>query len=294
MDMKVNTNLIRFERENRGWTQEQLASLTGLSLRTIQRIEKTGSASIESVTALASVLALGLAELRAGEAEPARKRALRLSLELPLRLVLAAFSGLLCALLFRSHLGLSPLEWFDYPIAGALFGAAVLCPYLRWGHAFVLRAVALIAASTLSYFCAVTFVLTSEEWFGLAWGLTAFAIASFIGVTIVLVAAKALIPLRVTAMFWLLGLVASLVGGAAMYAGFELLGDTLLNDAAGFCAWHMLACIAIHRGRASHDAQSGLLADFARTRARFSIVSGWLKLSQPALAGAFTKAGSSF
>jgi hypothetical protein len=140
------------------------------------------------------------------------------------------------------------------------------------------RGLALIAASALSYFCAVTTALDADTWFSVA-PLTSFLLASFIGVSIVLVAVRLLIPLRVTAAFWFLGLAASLVGGAAMYAGFEVLGDTTLSTVVSFCVWHVLACIAIYRGRQSTDAQTGLLATFARTRGRFSIVPGWLKLS---------------
>jgi transcriptional regulator with XRE-family HTH domain len=39
-----------------GWTQEQFAELCDLSVRTIQRLEKTGTASMETTGALASVL----------------------------------------------------------------------------------------------------------------------------------------------------------------------------------------------------------------------------------------------
>jgi transcriptional regulator with XRE-family HTH domain len=280
MEMKVNANLIRSERENRGWSQEHLGNVAGLSLRTVQRIEKTGSASFESVTALAAVLTLDVADLRVTESEPARARALRLSLELPLRLALACVSGLLCALHFRwrafhESYGID-FEWFDYGIAGALFGAAVLCPYLRSGQGMVLRAIGLIGGSALSYYCAMNVA-------AFAGGFTflALLLASFTGVAIVLAAAKFLIPLRVTAAFWVLGFVASLVGGAAMYAGFEVFGDTNLSRIVGYCVWHMATCMAIYHGRQSNDAQSGLLADFAKARARFSIVPGWLKLSHP-------------
>ena len=96
--------------------------------------------------------------------------------------------------------------------------------------------------------------------------------------TIVLVAVRILIPLRVTAAFWFLGLVASLVGGVAMYAGFEVFGDTTLSNVVSFCVWHTVACIAIYRGRQPNDARDGLLAAFARTGGRFSIVPGWMNL----------------
>jgi transcriptional regulator with XRE-family HTH domain len=43
-------------RNKKNWSQEQLAEIAGLSVRTIQRIEAGGKASLESLTALASVL----------------------------------------------------------------------------------------------------------------------------------------------------------------------------------------------------------------------------------------------
>jgi len=64
MDMRVDPKRIRAERERRAWSQEHLATVSGLGLRTIQRIEKTGAASFESARALASVLEVNVAELR--------------------------------------------------------------------------------------------------------------------------------------------------------------------------------------------------------------------------------------
>ena len=55
MDMNIDNEWIKAQRANRAWSQEQLAAAAGLSLRTVQRIEKTGVASNESVKALAAV-----------------------------------------------------------------------------------------------------------------------------------------------------------------------------------------------------------------------------------------------
>lgn len=55
MDMKAKSSLIRKYRTERLWSQEQLASMTGLGLRTIQRLESRGSGSQESIKALAAV-----------------------------------------------------------------------------------------------------------------------------------------------------------------------------------------------------------------------------------------------
>jgi transcriptional regulator with XRE-family HTH domain len=56
MDMQINKEFLRQEREQRGWTQSHLAEVADLSLRTVQRIEANGIASKESAMALASVL----------------------------------------------------------------------------------------------------------------------------------------------------------------------------------------------------------------------------------------------
>lgn len=51
-------------RLQRGWSQEQLAELTGLSARTIQRIERGQNPSTESLKAIAAVLELDFGTLR--------------------------------------------------------------------------------------------------------------------------------------------------------------------------------------------------------------------------------------
>ena len=56
--------LIQKLRLQRGWSQEQLAELCGLSTRTIQRIERGQQASVESLKALAAVFEIELAQLQ--------------------------------------------------------------------------------------------------------------------------------------------------------------------------------------------------------------------------------------
>ena len=47
--------IVRKLRLQRGWSQEQLAELTGLSVRTIQRLERGASPGLETAKSLASV-----------------------------------------------------------------------------------------------------------------------------------------------------------------------------------------------------------------------------------------------
>jgi transcriptional regulator with XRE-family HTH domain len=63
MDMKINQETLRRMREQRAWTQSHLAELADLSLRTVQRIERSGDASMESASALAAALNMELAVL---------------------------------------------------------------------------------------------------------------------------------------------------------------------------------------------------------------------------------------
>jgi DNA-binding XRE family transcriptional regulator len=53
--MKINVGLVIKLRKENLWSQEELAIAAGLNLRTIQRIEKEASASLQSKKALASV-----------------------------------------------------------------------------------------------------------------------------------------------------------------------------------------------------------------------------------------------
>lgn len=54
--MLINADKVRAMRLEKGWTQDQFAELCDLSVRTIQRIEKTGVASLDTSNALAAVL----------------------------------------------------------------------------------------------------------------------------------------------------------------------------------------------------------------------------------------------
>lgn len=59
---------LRMKRLAKAWSQEQLAEMSGLSVRTIQRIERGQKASFESLKSLAAVFDVHINELRS-EAE---------------------------------------------------------------------------------------------------------------------------------------------------------------------------------------------------------------------------------
>lgn len=61
--MKINADLVLKARKQKSWSQEELAIASGLNLRTIQRIEREASASLQSKKALASALDLDIHDL---------------------------------------------------------------------------------------------------------------------------------------------------------------------------------------------------------------------------------------
>ncbi len=69
MEMKVNSERVKTLRLAKGWSQEQLAEVSGLGVRTIQRV---GACSLESRNSLASAFAIQSEDLQESEANVAR------------------------------------------------------------------------------------------------------------------------------------------------------------------------------------------------------------------------------
>lgn len=61
--MSVSIEKVKKLRKHSGWSQERLAEISGLSLRTIQRIETSGNASLESQLAIATAFSISPGEL---------------------------------------------------------------------------------------------------------------------------------------------------------------------------------------------------------------------------------------
>lgn len=105
--MLLKADIIRGKRLQQGWTQEQLAELCGISVRTVQRLEKTGVASLETTNALAAVFAVErVVLLDDGTTEPPRDGELEPSITAihPHHLWLAAGSTFLLGLLLGQWL----------------------------------------------------------------------------------------------------------------------------------------------------------------------------------------------
>lgn len=64
--------LVKKERSDRAWTQTQLAEISGVTLRTIQRVEKDGAASFDTMMGIASAFDIDVKEL--SQPEPLNQR----------------------------------------------------------------------------------------------------------------------------------------------------------------------------------------------------------------------------
>jgi transcriptional regulator with XRE-family HTH domain len=67
--MNVNVDLLLQLRKARAWSQDELATASGLNLRTIQRIENEAIASLQSMKALASAFKVNIHDLEHEELE---------------------------------------------------------------------------------------------------------------------------------------------------------------------------------------------------------------------------------
>ena len=122
MDVQVDRELIRSEREKRAWSQEHLAAAAGIGARTLQRIEATGIASYESVRALSAALEIPVPALRADdmagppstEAAHAPAAPLRFALRwLGTAVVLAMLAGMGGFLLLHDYQKVRVLRTFE-------------------------------------------------------------------------------------------------------------------------------------------------------------------------------------
>ena len=105
--MDVSSEKVRQARLARGWTQQQLAEVADLSLRTVQRVENQSVASNETVSSLCAVLEIERSELLTNDpTRPEHQAALkRMRLLLPIAGIIGAAMGSGATILLMRLLG---------------------------------------------------------------------------------------------------------------------------------------------------------------------------------------------
>lgn len=136
-EMKISSAKVRRFRSERGWSQDQLALASGLSLRTIQRVEAEGNASRETQVCLAATFGISLAEL-ADEVLPDNPIAVQSisTTGLPTRYkVTSALTGLMLIPVLLSFAGVIPAR-FDPYVSFAFMAMIALFIYSGFGWYF--------------------------------------------------------------------------------------------------------------------------------------------------------------
>ena len=110
--MKVNTKKILNERKSRAWSQQHLADVSALSLRTIQRVEKEGTGSPETVKALAACFELDANELV--EREETKKDSFEINIKTKLA---AMWSSIIVIFVSAVLFFVQPIMAFDIEIS---------------------------------------------------------------------------------------------------------------------------------------------------------------------------------
>ena len=107
---------IRPLRLEKGWSQEQLATIAGLSTRTVQRIENGEQASLETLSAIAAALNVQVSDLNAPPPQQAMAEE-EASEEQRLRRQVAAEGKLLSMAVRFAVIGvmLFAVNWFTHP-----------------------------------------------------------------------------------------------------------------------------------------------------------------------------------
>jgi len=112
--MQINSAYLRELRTGRHWSQEQLAELSGLNLRTIQRLESGAKISTESLRALAAVFEVPAERLLLGTPAPGQPA------------LMAMRDGALRGLEFTGTTDRADFWWFALAVAMLLALASLL------------------------------------------------------------------------------------------------------------------------------------------------------------------------
>lgn len=107
MEMKINSEIIIKQRKDKAWSQQHLAEVCDLSLRTIQRAENEGTASYETQKALCSAFGIDVKDIAFIEKTTGGRRFFRMKPLLLLSLVFSIFGSALVATVSVASTGIT-------------------------------------------------------------------------------------------------------------------------------------------------------------------------------------------
>ena len=154
MNMLIDNHRIISERQQRAWSQSQLADASGLSLRTVQRIEKEGKASLESAKALAAVYNLVIPNLLAKRIVAEEPIATVHEGQANVELLTATAKAISCTVFILTTIVLVFSVWSKLPTVGwiitirdAIFSSNLTTP--------IINAISFLMVVIISYFIAL-------------------------------------------------------------------------------------------------------------------------------------------
>lgn len=120
MDMQLSVDKLKHHRELRAWTQSHLAEVSDISLRTIQRIEKSGVASQESVKSICAAYEINIEDLLASRAPEGNQT--KSTAKYPSKFLIPAIVTMGMAVSFKFDAHEVVWLWQNEPSIGVAFG----------------------------------------------------------------------------------------------------------------------------------------------------------------------------
>ncbi|MEM7762976.1 MAG: helix-turn-helix domain-containing protein [Pseudomonadota bacterium] len=146
--------IVRKLRLQRGWSQEQLSALSGISVRTIQRVERGAMPSLETAKSLAAVFEVDQQSLRTGATNMSSQSESSSTLDKPViaddeKLALQYVKGLKE---FYSHAGMYAIFLVSFLALGRFTDPKLVWGFVGWGVGVILHA--LVAYEVIGLFSA--------------------------------------------------------------------------------------------------------------------------------------------
>lgn len=154
MPITVNRARLKSERHKRGWSQDHLAVVSGISTRTVQRLERGDKATLSSLAALASVLALSVGALTVPSSTVRRNTPLSI------------LSDIVPSLDQFRRMGFGVIETDNFNCVGVVAGNSyhILCSQAFMASSYPADIVATLVGKTIPYIWVSSLEAVSHAW----------------------------------------------------------------------------------------------------------------------------------